>query len=62
MDQSSTAQVDKMSPEEAKVFLRELLDGEAMRSLWGSTFFRMCFGRMDSSGFLVQKSDNLGTV
>ena len=32
MDQSSTAQVDKMSAEEAKVFLRELLDGEAMRS------------------------------
>jgi hypothetical protein len=32
MDTTSTAQVDKMSPEEAKVFLRELLDGEAMRS------------------------------
>ena len=32
MDKNSTAQVDKMSPEEAKVFLRDLLDGEAMRS------------------------------
>jgi hypothetical protein len=29
---SSTAQVDKMSPEEAQAFLRELLDHSAMRS------------------------------
>ena len=32
MDKNSTAQVDKMSPEEAKVFLRDLLDHSAMRS------------------------------
>ena len=32
MDESCTAQVDKMSGAEAKVFLRQLLDGEAMRS------------------------------
>ena len=32
MDHSCTAQVEKMSAEEAKVFLRELLDGETMRS------------------------------
>ena len=31
-DESCTAQVDKMSAAEAKVFLRDLLDGEAMRS------------------------------
>ena len=32
MDQSCAVQIDQMSGAEAKVFLRQLLDGEAMRS------------------------------